>query len=864
MNLINRFLIATLLCSIFILPGCAESETAESYFLKAEQAFANKQLRTAEIQLKNALQQAPDHTPARLLLARIYLLSGQGNNAVTTLHTALNGPDAAQARPIAVEALLLEGAQDKALALLPADPQSAQDLALRGDILRSMAKPEQARQDYEQALVQNPKQLHALVGLAYLAANQQQWADATTYTTTALTQYPDSYLAWLARAELLHRQHDLPAAEQALETALDKITFPQDYRYYLIQRQLVALLLNDRQLEKVRQQLTKLSSSPLKQRAANDYLISFARAVIAYDDNQLEEAKRQIETSLNLKRQPAALLLGGAINTRLQHFEQAESLLGEFLSINPWHTRARNILAFVQLQKRTPDKALATLQPLADKNNNELSTLALLASAALSEGDSAQSTHFYQQALAMKPLDPAMTFGLVASQLQQQNYTQAIDELQKLRDNQIEVARVNLTLLKTYIQAGQLEKALRHVQQMPQEERATPLVATLEGTVYLLQNKPDQARQTLQQALQLQPGYPPAVQQLVLLATREGDEQQVNTLYQQAIDAGNPDPVLVSRYANHLVKDGKLEQAQHLIEQSLQAHPDDLLINLTHAALLNQRNEPLQAIAILNRFQNRNSAGVAAELGKARLLQGDYVLARDAFLQAIALNPASPLPYFFSHWPYLALKQPEQAKQQLLKALEHQEDFLPALLALADIALAQQQVSQAKQYLDKAQARYPEQPPVLELAARLANAEQDWPVLLERLQQLFTLRQSAATAGQIALVQQRLGQADQAIEAARTATTLEPSNPAGHVLLGTIQMERGDLAGAEQAYRTALELQPENPVILNNLAWVLRNKDPQAALNYAQKAQALAPESREIEDTLLQIQRILHTAPPAK
>jgi predicted Zn-dependent protease len=61
---------------------------------------------------------------------------------------------------------------------------------------------------------------------------------------------------------------------------------------------------------------------------------------------------------------------------------------------------------------------------------------------------------------------------------------------------------------------------------------------------------------------------------------------------------------------------------------------------------------------------------------------------------------------------------------------------------------------------------------------------------------------------------------------------------------------RKDYPGAAKQYRLVLEAQPENPAVLNNLAWVAGQiKDPKA-IEYAEKANKLAPNQPALMDTL--------------
>lgn len=57
-------------------------------------------------------------------------------------------------------------------------------------------------------------------------------------------------------------------------------------------------------------------------------------------------------------------------------------------------------------------------------------------------------------------------------------------------------------------------------------------------------------------------------------------------------------------------------------------------------------------------------------------------------------------------------------------------------------------------------------------------------------------------------------------------------------------------AAAEAQYRAVLESQPYNVAALNNIGWLLQQKDPKEALPYAERAAKIAPDSAATLDTL--------------
>jgi predicted Zn-dependent protease len=76
-----------------------------------------------------------------------------------------------------------------------------------------------------------------------------------------------------------------------------------------------------------------------------------------------------------------------------------------------------------------------------------------------------------------------------------------------------------------------------------------------------------------------------------------------------------------------------------------------------------------------------------------------------------------------------------------------------------------------------------------------------------------------------------------------------PRDQAFRMMLAQAALSSKDYAAAVEQYRTILKDQPSNPVVLNNLAWAAAQlKDPHA-IEYAEKAYAVAPEHPSVMDT---------------
>ncbi len=70
------------------------------------------------------------------------------------------------------------------------------------------------------------------------------------------------------------------------------------------------------------------------------------------------------------------------------------------------------------------------------------------------------------------------------------------------------------------------------------------------------------------------------------------------------------------------------------------------------------------------------------------------------------------------------------------------------------------------------------------------------------------------------------------------------------MLLAQFYMAENRFEEAKKAYVTLNTLAGDNPVVLNNLAWLLGDTNPEEGIKYAQKALMLSPDNAFTEDTL--------------
>jgi Tfp pilus assembly protein PilF len=162
-------------------------------------------------------------------------------------------------------------------------------------------------------------------------------------------------------------------------------------------------------------------------------------------------------------------------------------------------------------------------------------------------------------------------------------------------------------------------------------------------------------------------------------------------------------------------------------------------------------------------------------------------------------------------------------------------------------------VDAARRHVDILKERAPRDAEVLALEALMAAETGDRETALEKRQQSFTAEPT--TGRMIALAHQKWLQDDRegALTLQREWLADNPQDIAARLQLANayLLLEREDDAARE--YQRVLEQDATNIRALNNLAWLHKNKDLDAALEFAERAYAQAPSSPEVLDTLAQL-----------
>jgi tetratricopeptide (TPR) repeat protein/peroxiredoxin len=204
------------------------------------------------------------------------------------------------------------------------------------------------------------------------------------------------------------------------------------------------------------------------------------------------------------------------------------------------------------------------------------------------------------------------------------------------------------------------------------------------GSVYLKQQKPEEARQIFEHATQAKASYPDTLpnawNNLGLLAARQGDTSDAIQYFQQALRK-NPDHLIVlNNLGNAYRQQKQWGEARKVLERAVHVSPQDPEANYSLGMVLAQLDDTEGAYEYLRKaLQFRpgypealNNLGVLY----LRTQRRDEAVA--SFEECMRVAPAFDQAYLNRARVYVLENQPEKARTLLMELLKQHPDHAPA------------------------------------------------------------------------------------------------------------------------------------------------------------------------------------------
>ncbi|GAB5450564.1 MAG: PEP-CTERM system TPR-repeat protein PrsT [Halioglobus sp.] len=842
-----KILLVTALLGFLI---ACDSVTTEDRISAAHAYLADNDPASALIELKNVLREEPNNAEARHLSGRIHLLLGDGGSAEKELRNAISmGASPGEIQPLVAQALYLRTDYDGLLELNPEEPWLTPEgrATIRG--LRAMAhiakeQYDQAREELDAGFAADPKSAEVLVGLGWLAAVQADFETARARAEEAFADEPENAEAWSLLANIERSENNLEAALEAYDRALE--LRPANVRDSLDRIAVNVALGNTRPAKR---QVKLLRDAHIKSDRL-DYLTG----VLAYQDQDFERAQRFFEKAVQGDANDMrSLYFAGAAALQQGRYESATLYLSRFNARNQGFIPAMKLLAWLEVRIGNYSQAETLLRQVLAQQPEDVFSLNLLANALAGEDRAEESVEVLKDIVALNPDSVAARSRLGFGMVQLGQVGEGLDELQAAQaldpDRQDTAGAIVFSLLNE----NKLEEALAEAEKLAGDNPDSPYAAATLGTVHLRNNRLDEAEKSFRRTLELDPDNTTALSGLAGVAAQTGRAQEAKSNYRKILknDPANLTAALNLSYLCAL--DGSIDEMIEVLERTIELNPNAMMPRLSLARYYDGQGDFGKVVELLEpvRAYSADSYEYLKMLSQAQYRSGNF---RDARQNLRLMTQYAPRRADIGYMYAVTLRRTgdtEGAREEIDRVLELQPDHIGARHQDIELLIAAGELDAAQSQLAALQKMVAEDDTsVIKLQAILASASGDAEAAVNAFRRAYEMEETNYNLLRLETALWSSGDRDGAITLLTDWLRKVPNDQLSQFRLASRYAAQERQEDAVVLFTKMLQEQPDSPLVLNNLAWNLRDSDRKRAREYGERALELNPDSHAIKSTV--------------
>ena len=822
---------------------------AHADYLSAAKASLKKgDLKSAQIDLRNAVRGDPQNAEAHYWLGRVAFELGDPVASEREAFAARDrGFDPHQTIPLLAQALLAQNKYEAVLQQLKPDGKDAlldsTILVSRGYAQINLKRLDEAKKSFAEAEQAAPNAVMPLLADARLAVAQADLAGAQEKIDRAIAAQPKSSEALLAKAQLLRLKNDMPGAIMVLD---ELITDQPGVTQARLDRASLELSVGKNDAAKADIDAV-LKTSPSNVQAT--YLL----AVMETQSRNYKAADANLERIAGyIGRIQRAYYLQAVVKEQLGQLEQAEEAASKYLGRAPNDLAAYKILARIQSAKHRPDQVIETLSKISVLGKTDAETYDLLGRAYAAIGRGTEAIDAFQKAEAMAPNEIGVQTRLASVRMSMGDPDNAMGDLEHTLELAPKLPSVGEAFFFAALATGDMTKAGDALVKIRAAQGQTEMVSNLEGLFKLAQIDFEGARALFTELVKQHPDFTPARINLARVDIMLGDRLGAEAILADILAKRPTDePALTMKVSSDL-QANRLTDAAETLERAHRAEPNQTRLTATLGDVYIRAGMAQKALDLAAAEKGTNAAATdilslraaahlalgqkkearvtyteilkadARVVGARRQLvallidAGDFETARNVLTAGIAASPRD----YQLHQDYVMVDLKSTGIEAALATAERMQsqdrDFAGIRALKGDIYLASNRPADAVTAFAEANNAAPS----TLLVTRLAGA------------------------------MLRSGRGDEANALLQTWLVTHSDDDVVTEQAAEINIILGKLDEAARYLERRLQQKPHDAVALNNLAWVHQQQGKDvSAQNLARQAYILAP-SPQTADTL--------------
>ena len=326
--------------------------------------------------------------------------------------------------------------------------------------------------------------------------------------------------------------------------------------------------------------------------------------------------------------------------------------------------------------------------------------------------------------------------------------------------------------------------------------------------------KPEKMEATLQTLASIKPQDEKPHILLGDFYTWLGQPDKALVSYQRATQINAASTVARDKLISHYLDTGKTSEAETKVKDILDKDKRDLMGRFFDARIRLAKNNAAEAISLLQGVVKDEPSFAAAHhfLGIAFLQKRQLVQARDAFAEAVKLNPNLSESRTALAQIYLVEGSTDLAIEHAQAAIQLNPRNVQAAIIAGDAYLVKGDIAKSKQVFEAIAKALPDEPIGPHSLGLVARAEKNDAKALAYFEEALSKKPTAIDPlVQIVQIKIAQGKSNKARERVVKQLDASPNNPLLYNLLGQLWMQTKDTDQAEMAFKKAIEL--DNSII---------------------------------------------------